>query len=91
MKYLKNVSTIILNSEKCNNCMTCLDVCPHSVFQVSSKKVFIADKDSCMDCGACALNCKCGAITVNAGVGCASALIRGILTGAPPTCDSDCC
>jgi hypothetical protein len=50
-----------------------------------------------MECGACAMNCAPGAITVRAGVGCAAAVITGALRGTEPTCDcgcdtpSDCC
>jgi hypothetical protein len=40
-----------------------------------------------MECGACALNCEFGAITVNSGVGCAAAIINSMVTGGPPTCD----
>jgi ferredoxin len=47
------------------------------------------DKDLCMECGACALNCEYGAITVNSGVGCAAALINSMVTGGPPTCGCD--
>ena len=36
------------------------------------EKVKIVDLDSCMECGACALNCSAEAITVTPGVGCAS-------------------
>jgi hypothetical protein len=42
-----------------------------------------------MECGACALNCEFGAIAVNTGVGCAAALINGMITGGPPTCGCD--
>ena len=97
MKYLKNVSSLKFFAEKCTNCLACIDVCPHGVFQLKNKKVGVADKDLCMECGACALNCKCGAISVNSGVGCASGIINGMLTGGEPSCDcggsssAECC
>jgi len=34
-----------------------------------------------MECGACKLNCPTSAISVNSGVGCASAMIYAALTG----------
>jgi hypothetical protein len=39
-----------------------------------------------MECGACARNCDFGAITVNAGVGCAAAIINSMITGGEATC-----
>ena len=94
LEYLKNVTTLALSVEKCVGCGKCEEVCPHGVFSVADKKARIADKDWCMECGACALNCPAAAITVNAGVGCATAFIKGWLTGKEPTCDcsgGDCC
>lgn len=80
-QYLKNVSTLELDKKKCNGCKSCLQVCPHEVFQFSDKKAFIVNKDNCMECGACQQNCAPGAITVQAGVGCAAAIINGIFSG----------
>ena len=95
LKYLKDVVTLSLDSERCTGCLECIDVCPHNVFTAAGKKVRIADRDLCMECGACALNCSAGAIEVQAGVGCAAAIIKGWFTGQEPTCDcgggSDCC
>lgn len=94
-RYLKNVITLAYNSEKCIGCERCTEVCPHGVFDTAEKKVCITDKDLCMECGACALNCPVSAITVNAGVGCASAIIKSWFTGEEPTCgcsgDNGCC
>ena len=86
-RYLKNVATLVLHDERCTGCGRCTEVCPHGVFSVSEKKARIRSKDSCMECGACAKNCPVNAITVDSGVGCASAVIKGWLTGSEPTCD----
>jgi Fe-S-cluster-containing hydrogenase component 2 len=58
------------------------------------KRAAVIDRDRCMECGACTRNCDFGALAVNAGVGCAAAIITGLLTGSEPTCgcnDSGCC
>lgn len=86
-RYLKNVATLRLSDEKCIGCGRCAEVCPHAVFSMGEKKVQVIDKDQCMECGACAVNCPVNAITVDAGVGCAAAVIMGWLTGSEPSCD----
>jgi heterodisulfide reductase subunit A-like polyferredoxin len=65
-------------------------VCPHAVFEIKAQKAFMTDKDACMECGACQLNCPVEAISVNAGVGCAEAIIRGALKGTEASCDCSC-
>ena len=94
LTYLKNVNTLQLDREKCNGCAMCTIVCPHAVFTIKEKKSFIKHKDYCMECGACAMNCSTGAVTVKSGVGCAAGIINGLLRGTEPTCDcgfGDCC
>ncbi len=86
MKYLANVATLKYASEKCAGCGRCVEVCPQGVFLMQDKRAVVTDRDRCMECGACAKNCDFGAITVNSGVGCASAIITGMLTGSEPTC-----
>jgi len=76
LTYLKDVVTLKLDEEKCTGCGMCLDVCPHEVFKMNTRHAEIRDRDACMECGACALNCPVKAITVDAGVGCASGLIN---------------
>jgi Fe-S-cluster-containing hydrogenase component 2 len=44
------------------------------------------DRDRCIECGACMMNCSFGAIRVNSGVGCAAALINGLIRGGEPQC-----
>ena len=86
-KYLKGVSTLSLDTQKCVGCKLCAVVCPHGVFTFDKKKARIAGKDYCIECGACALNCPTKALEVNPGVGCAAAIIAGWITGGEPNCD----
>jgi len=87
LRYLPGVTTLALDSERCSGCGMCLEVCPHAVLAGGGdRKVTIADRDACMECGACARNCPTAALTVNAGVGCAAAIIIGALMGTEPTC-----
>lgn len=93
-KYLKNVATLKLEAEKCTGCGMCINVCPHNVFELANGKARVVTRDSCMECSACMQNCPFNAITVQTGVGCAAAVIRGLLTGKEPSCDcseDDCC
>ena len=87
LRYLKNVTTLMLASEKCIGCGMCTLVCPHGVFALREGRTQIEDKNLCMECGACAMNCPAAAIAVVAGVGCASAIITGWVTGSEPACD----
>ena len=81
LRYLSNVVTLELNETKCTGCGMCTIVCPHAVFIVDQKRAHIADRDACMECGACAKNCPAEAISVDAGVGCLLAIIKGALRG----------
>jgi len=96
LKYLRNVATLKLDIQKCTGCSMCTFVCPHAVFQLKDKKAFIAQKDSCMECGACAKNCPEGAIYAKTGVGCAAGILNGLIKGTEPSCDcsgseTNCC
>ncbi|MGM0607200.1 MAG: 4Fe-4S dicluster domain-containing protein [Candidatus Muiribacteriota bacterium] len=86
-KYLKNVTTLSFDKQKCINCFICVTVCPHRVFHIINNKVEIVDKNKCMECGACMNNCISGALFVNKGVGCAYA-ITGLGNG---DCSEECC
>jgi ferredoxin len=64
----------------------CTDVCPHGVFILENGKAAITDRDACMECGACEKNCPFTAVEVKTGVGCAAAVMNGLLTGEEPSC-----
>lgn len=87
MIYLKDITTLQVFPEKCTGCGRCVEVCPHAVFKIENRKVLITDKDRCMECGACEKNCDFGAISVKSGVGCAAAVINGMIRGTEPNCD----
>jgi ferredoxin len=75
-RYLPDVATLELRPEACVGCGRCLEVCPHQVFARYGKLARIVNRDACMECGACAKNCPASAISVDAGVGCATGLIN---------------
>ncbi len=85
-KYIENVTTLKLDQQKCSGCKMCTIVCPHNVFEVKDRKAEIINKNSCMECGACAKNCPEGAITVRSGVGCAAGIMLGAIRGTEPAC-----
>ena len=88
MVYLKDVVTLSYAPEMCNGCGTCLSVCPHRVLRRANGKIEIARRDACIECGACQRNCPQGAVTVNAGVGCATAIINQMLGKNKACCES---
>lgn len=75
-RYLKGVTTLHYERERCIGCGRCVEVCPHRVFALAGKKARLVDADACIECGACARNCPAAAISVDAGVSCASGLIN---------------
>ena len=87
LHYLRDVTTLRLDSQRCSGCGRCVEVCPHAVFSLTDRKAQIRDPDACMECGACARNCPVEAISVRAGVGCAAAILNAA-TGRGGAC---CC
>jgi NAD-dependent dihydropyrimidine dehydrogenase PreA subunit len=74
-------NTLRYDAEQCINCGMCTAVCPHGVFAPNGRAVQLVQPSACMECGACQVNCPTGAITVDSGVGCASAMIYAALRG----------
>jgi NAD-dependent dihydropyrimidine dehydrogenase PreA subunit len=77
--YLEN--TLVYDPALCNGCGMCVNVCPHAVFEMDGRKAVLARSSACMECGACQKNCIMNAISVESGVGCASAMIQAALKG----------
>lgn len=90
MQHLRNVSTLKIHGDRCTGCGFCENVCPHAVIVMNDGKAAVKTLDSCMECGACQKNCPFGAISVKAGVGCADAIIKGMISGKEPTCGCSC-
>lgn len=76
-RYVEDVATLRLEADKCIGCRMCEKVCPHAVVSVEAGKARIADLGACIECGACAMNCSTGALSVRPGVGCAAGIIAG--------------
>ena len=53
MKYLRDVTSIRIDGEKCTGCGLCLTVCPHQVIALTDGRAAVKDRDACMECGAC--------------------------------------
>jgi len=85
--YLNEYVSLELDAKKCTGCGLCTQVCPHGVLMVEDGKARIEARQRCMECGACAKNCAFDALSVQAGVGCASAIVYGWLTGKEASCD----
>lgn len=75
------VNTLKYKPELCIGCEMCFLVCPHAVFAMNKRVAQLVNSEVCMECGACQLNCPTDAITVDSGVGCATAMIKAALTG----------
>ena len=86
LRYIESAITLRFDPDKCDSCGMCTKVCPHAVFARVGNRVALADRGACMGCGACAKNCPHGAIQVTAGVGCAAAVLNGLLAGTEPAC-----
>ncbi len=80
-RYVRNSGELALDTATCTGCGLCLSVCPQAVFRLDGRKAAVARGEVCMECGACARNCPVAAISVPSGVGCATAIIYGLLRG----------
>ena len=81
---------------KCTGCGICKKVCPLGVIDIKAKKAELTDYKSCLECGACSLNCEFDAIEVTKGTGCLIAIIKEDILKITPKnsgcgCGEGCC
>ncbi len=80
MQRVSPLNSLAFDPGLCSGCGTCVEVCPQGVFILQDQAAVVTRPDDCIECGACELNCPSAAITVDSGVGCASAMIWGALS-----------
>ncbi len=81
MNQVSEINSLRYDSALCIGCGLCVDVCPHGVFALNGRLARLVRPAACMECGACQKNCPVGALWVDSGTGCASAMIRAALSG----------
>ena len=60
------VVKLAIDSEKCDGCGACVDVCPVTVLKINkNKKCVIVNLDECIECRACEAVCPTGAISIS--------------------------
>ena len=69
LRHLEDVSTLVLDQDRCIGCSLCTQVCPQNVFEMKEGKAVLTDYNACMECGACVTNCTADAVRVTPGVG----------------------
>ncbi len=47
----------IIDSSKCSNCGTCVEICPVQVFAKENGKVIVKKPSECIGCRACEVQC----------------------------------
>ncbi len=77
------LNTLQFDSDLCTGCGICVDVCPHRVFSQNGRVIRVVRPEACMECGACQINCAWGAVQVDSGVGCATAMMMAAVRGRP--------
>lgn len=53
-----------IDTEKCQGCGECIDICPSEVLELKDEKAVVANPDECSGCESCVEVCEEDAITV---------------------------
>jgi len=56
--------TVTVDTDKCNGCGECVDVCPVEVFELQDGKCAATNEEECLGCESCVEVCEASAITV---------------------------
>ena len=57
--------TVIIDKEKCDECLKCIEICPMEVFGKDEKnKALVLKEKECIACNACVVQCPKAAIKV---------------------------
>jgi len=55
---------ILIDSERCINCNTCVEVCVMDILRGGDRHPTVAYPDECWHCGACMMDCPVDAIRI---------------------------
>jgi len=58
------IAQILLDLNKCNGCLKCVETCPFGVFKAETEKVTISNPQNCHLCLACEIQCPTKAIKI---------------------------
>jgi hypothetical protein len=85
MRYMTEDIVLELDAARCTDAAMRRGL-PHAVFALRDGKAVDRGPGRLHAVRACSRNCGFGALRTEAGVGCASAVVIGALTGREPTC-----
>jgi NAD-dependent dihydropyrimidine dehydrogenase PreA subunit len=52
----------VVDSEKCDGCGNCVDVCPSEVYEIRADRSNPIHPEDCIECWACVSQCQTGSI-----------------------------
>ena len=58
------IAQILLDLNKCNGCLKCVETCPFGVFKAEAEKVTVSNPQNCHLCLACEIQCPTKAIKI---------------------------
>jgi len=58
------IAQILLDVNKCNGCLKCVEICPFGVFEAEADEVTVSNPQNCHLCLACEIQCPTNAIKI---------------------------